>query len=673
MNIGLAFAFLQSCAAQYFTSFAIPNTPGAQDNVLTFGWVYTTPSQPPSSSSFSYTRGPYASAYSYTWRYMTPSTVGTVLITVNIAKNETISSTVFHTNFRESGNQTILTRTDVNDANTVTGVVGNFTVTYPTPVFDIATDFTWLAVQPQTGTWGTCCMNTTLHSITPLHTSFRPTGTTDSRDPRGWLYSLTGYNLQGSADPLGPQDLTSLWGGGNLTIPYAACLHTWCGVGYAPDEGSRLGFVTAVPNILATSITTISSAGMGSSTAAPGSAAAASPLPNPTMSTIMITSSSTSRSINSGSPGFPEISLASTTSVASAAGDSSGTTSTLLLTTINSAASQIQQKTSSNQELSSMTALPLVASPSSLSSAGMAAPAAATTITTAKVTGGGLAAPALSILLSAETPATPKPHTESQSIVGTQSVTAGAQAITIIGTIISAASPATETIIGSSTILPTQINQSANPLPTLKVGSSTITANSKSQYMIAGQTLQPGGPAITLSATPISLATSATELVVGSSTIPLSPPPARTTVPDITLGSSVLTPDSDSVYVLGSQTLSPGGSAITVSGTRYSLVADSGELLVGSNTEVVTTTGTGMYIWSNIGASSITGDTQVSPASTTINPTSHASSGVPTSARNSESTSAAGMIASSAAFVLSSMLSVLSSCFAVLVMGLFAP
>ncbi|KAK3671015.1 hypothetical protein LTR78_009133 [Recurvomyces mirabilis] len=326
------------------------------------------------------------------------------------------------------------------------------------------------------------------------------------------------------------------------------------------------------------------------------------------MSVTMITSSSTSRIIDSNSPVPPVVSVASTSCVSSAVGGLSSATSTIrpTTTTISPTTSQIQQKSSGKQELSSIIALPLVTSTLLPSSLGLASPAAASTITTTRTTDDGLAAPALSILLSAETPATATAKTQSHFIVGTHTVTAGAQEFTVFGTVVSDASSATELIIGSSTILPLQTSPSADLLLTLK----------------------PGGPAITLSDTLIGLATSTTKLVVGSSTIPLFPRPERTTIPDITLGSTVLTPDSDSVYTLGSQILSPGGPAITVSGTEYTLATDGGELLVGSSTEVLTTTGTGVYVWSNIGASSISSGTLVSPASTTTTSASQSRSGV---------------------------------------------
>ena len=52
--------------------------------------------------------------------------------------------------------------------------------------------------------------------------------------------------------------------------------------------------------------------------------------------------------------------------------------------------------------------------------------------------------------------------------------------------------------------------------PTLTIGNSVFTANSASQYIVGSQTLIAGGPAITLSGTPISLDAGGSELVINS-------------------------------------------------------------------------------------------------------------------------------------------------------------
>lgn len=60
------------------------------------------------------------------------------------------------------------------------------------------------------------------------------------------------------------------------------------------------------------------------------------------------------------------------------------------------------------------------------------------------------------------------------------------------------------------------------PSPTLN--GATATLNSAGQYVVEGQTLTPGGLAITLSGTRISWASDATALVIGLSTMFLATP-----------------------------------------------------------------------------------------------------------------------------------------------------
>jgi hypothetical protein len=62
----------------------------------------------------------------------------------------------------------------------------------------------------------------------------------------------------------------------------------------------------------------------------------------------------------------------------------------------------------------------------------------------------------------------------------------------------------------------------ATTLPSaLTINGQTIAPNSQGDFVIGTQTLTPGGPAITVSGTPISLAPSATAIVVGGSTTAL--------------------------------------------------------------------------------------------------------------------------------------------------------
>lgn len=194
-------------------------------------------------------------------------------------------------------------------------------------------------------------------------------------------------------------------------------------------------------------------------------------------------------------------------------------------------------------------------------------------------------------------------------VIGGQTLSPGGPIITVSGTRLSLATSASQVLIGGATI---PLNSNTNPItavPALTVGGQTITANPASQYVIAGQTLVPGGPAITVSGTRLSLAPSASQLVVGSSTIPLI---ASGALPTLTVGGQTLTANPSSQYVIDGQTLAPGGPAITISGTRISLGSSASALVVGSTT-IPLSTGAGQvtaYPSLTIGSQTVTANNQ---------------------------------------------------------------
>ena len=113
----------------------------------------------------------------------------------------------------------------------------------------------------------------------------------------------------------------------------------------------------------------------------------------------------------------------------------------------------------------------------------------------------------------------------------------------------------------------------------LSINSSPITALvESSHFFVSGATLLPGGPAVTISGTPMSLDPGGSTLVLGSSTILL---PAQAAM--LTLRSSTLTANSAGQSAIGGQTLTPGAAAIPISGTSISLaISDAYAVLDGS-------------------------------------------------------------------------------------------
>jgi hypothetical protein len=114
-------------------------------------------------------------------------------------------------------------------------------------------------------------------------------------------------------------------------------------------------------------------------------------------------------------------------------------------------------------------------------------------------------------------------------------------------------------------------------LPPLTIGSQVVTPDYSSHYVVGTQTLHPGGPAVTISGTPISV-------------------PSAFALPLLTFGTQIITPDSLTRFVIGSQTVAPGSPGITVSGTPISVQVGGSAVVVGTSTE-----GLGNWIISGLG------------------------------------------------------------------------
>lgn len=153
----------------------------------------------------------------------------------------------------------------------------------------------------------------------------------------------------------------------------------------------------------------------------------------------------------------------------------------------------------------------------------------------------------------------------------------GGTPITLSGTAVSL-NPSGVLFIGSSSI---NLLAAASSSKIFTVGGHTFTAESTG-FELAGSSLLPGGAAITISGTPISLAPSGV-LVIGASSINL---PAESIASDVfTAGGLTFTSESSAVIVDGT-TLLPGGPGATISGTPISLKAgkDSEILVIGTAT-----------------------------------------------------------------------------------------
>ncbi|KAL8997824.1 MAG: hypothetical protein Q9169_002996 [Polycauliona sp. 2 TL-2023] len=173
-------------------------------------------------------------------------------------------------------------------------------------------------------------------------------------------------------------------------------------------------------------------------------------------------------------------------------------------------------------------------------------------------------------------------------VIGTQTITSGSPALFVSGTPISLAVSATALVVGSST---TEL------VPLSRHGSVTIdgfmfTDGPGSGLIIGTQTVMPGSPAVTVSGTVISLPPSGPFVVIAGSSFTVPFNTGQPTVLDIA-GSSY-TETGGSAFIVGSQTLIPGGSAITVNGTPISLAPSGTAVLVGTQAESLSTAKQGM-------------------------------------------------------------------------------
>ncbi|MCJ1320349.1 hypothetical protein MMC15_005687 [Xylographa vitiligo] len=177
----------------------------------------------------------------------------------------------------------------------------------------------------------------------------------------------------------------------------------------------------------------------------------------------------------------------------------------------------------------------------------------------------------------------------SEYVVASRTLVPGGTAIVVSATTISLAPSASALVIGDITHA-----LASNPEPTriVTLGGLPLTP-SGTELLVGTQALAPGS-AITVSGIPISLAPSATVLVIGTSTIPLEALAGVTSAPRglplLTLGGVTITANPQSDFVIGGQTLVLGGSSITVSGTTLSIAPSASEVVIGSTTEALSPT-----------------------------------------------------------------------------------
>ena len=481
---------------------------------------------------------------------------------------------------------------------------------YPTEFFNVNAPIVYGGFFA-TPSYGTFCCEPGVTTM-PMPASHYPfpssTGSTNTADPSGWLYNLTSYYTGYT----GYGNVSSLLAPATINTVTESCPHPLC-VAWRSEAAASA--VSEAGALLATSTVHVTGtfSSTGGASATPVAHAQSVPSSSAGSSSVKvdpITASPTGQKTSSPSPD---------SSTVQAQPEVSGSSEQ------NSPASTAQETPTST------------ANPASILGS-ILGHHATTTVSTSPAP-----APALSPGSSITPPHivvgsnTVSANSASHFIVSGQTLAPGSSITIGSGTsatvvALQTSGSSTQLIVGSSTSpiaapLPvTQQVNSASPPPVV-VGSSTITANSASQYVVSGQTLAPGS-SLTLgsgsSTIVVGLETSAskTYLIIGSSISQISMAQSTALVSEIpapiTVGSAVVTPNTNSEYVIGSETLSPGGSPITISGTPYSLASGATELVIGTTTEVLTTgAGMGSYIWSGLGGAPTASASTAAEGSTT--------------------------------------------------------
>ena len=137
-------------------------------------------------------------------------------------------------------------------------------------------------------------------------------------------------------------------------------------------------------------------------------------------------------------------------------------------------------------------------------------------------------------------------------------------------------------IIGSSTLsfTPSPAASPNSPTPIATIASQPIVAlPSDSGIQIGTSVLLPGAAA-TIAGTPV-IVGSSNDLIIGSNTITYTPPSAAAAAAAVvTLGSTLITANSASEFVIEGQTLAPGNSPLVIASTTYSLPTSGSAIII---------------------------------------------------------------------------------------------
>ncbi|GAB7328188.1 hypothetical protein MBLNU13_g00213t1 [Cladosporium sp. NU13] len=167
-------------------------------------------------------------------------------------------------------------------------------------------------------------------------------------------------------------------------------------------------------------------------------------------------------------------------------------------------------------------------------------------------------------------------------VIDGQTAVPGGAPITVDGKVISVPSGTNAIVVDGTT---KSLSGKFASSTAFDVDGMEITAQPGVGFPIAGQTLQAGGPAITVDGTRLSLAPGGTALVIGSSTSAIAAAAgAASEIPQLTIGNQVFTANAATQFYLSAgQTLTPGGTVV-LSGTTISLDSEATAVVINGQT-----------------------------------------------------------------------------------------
>jgi hypothetical protein len=156
-------------------------------------------------------------------------------------------------------------------------------------------------------------------------------------------------------------------------------------------------------------------------------------------------------------------------------------------------------------------------------------------------------------------------------VVGTATLNPGqSTVINGVPVIVPSDGGGTRIVVGGTTL---PVNNGPTAAPVLTVGRSTVTADAQGQFIVGTGTLKPGGPALTVDGSTLSLGPGGTIAVINGVTQTLANAPMITPFPVLTVGGRIVSATligGTTQLIVGGQTLNPGN-VLTISGTTYSL------------------------------------------------------------------------------------------------------